>query len=310
MNHKPRGTQQADIAVEPACWRRDKLVEAVEAAGGRVVDSSKATALIWAAPSSPELLHCHLHDNIDWVQLPFAGVETFVNELDRKRRWTCGKGVYSRPVAEHALAFILAAFHNLASYSAAKTWSDPVGRNLHGCRVLILGGGGISEDLLKLLAPFYTQNVVLRKTPQPIQGATKVGTLTDLHQELPLADVVVIALAVTPETVALIGSKELKLMRSDSWLINVARGVHVDAEALVDALQKRNIGGACLDVTEPEPLPEGHQLWSLDNCIITPHVANTPEMGLDLLAERVLENTRRYQQGLPLLGPVNLDLGY
>lgn len=310
MNGEMHSRPNARIAVEPTCWRREKLVEAVEAAGGRVVDSSKATALIWAAPSSPELLHAHLHDNIDWVQLPFAGVETFVNELDRKRLWTCGKGVYSRPVAEHALAFILTAFHNLASYSAAQSWTDPVGRNLHGCRVLILGGGGISENLLKLLAPFQTHNVVLRKTPNPMPGAAKVGTLDDLHDELPLADVVVLALAVTPETVALIGSKELKLMRSDGWLINVARGVHVDTEALVNALRDGSIGGACLDVTEPEPLPAGHPLWSFNNCIITPHVANTPEMGLELLAERTFENTLRYQKGLPLLGPINLDLGY
>ena len=298
------------IAVEPPCWRRETLVNAVEKGGGRVVESANATALVWADPQAPELLDGHLHDEIDWVQLPYAGVEPFIHMLDRKRLWTCGKGVYSRPVAEHILALTLAAFHNLGPYSAARSWTGPVGRNLHGCRVLILGGGGITTDLLSLLAPFETHNVVLRRASTPIAGAASVGTLDDLHDELPPADVVVVALAVTAETVGVIGAEELELMGTRSLLVNLARGVHVDTEALVAALRSGSIGGACLDVTEPEPLPEGHPLWSFDNCIITPHVGNTPLMGLDLLAERVTENTRRYATGQELLGPIDLDLGY
>ena len=76
------------------------------------------------------------------------------------------------------------------------------------------------------------------------------------------------------------------------------------------ALQTDAIGGAALDVTDPEPLPDEHPLWSLQNCIITPHIGNTPEMGLPLLAERVSANVRRYIDGLPLLGPVDITLGY
>ena len=298
------------IAVEPPCWRRQALVEAVQAGGGRVVECSEATALVWADPQTPELLTGHVHDKIDWVQLPYAGVEPFIHMLDRERLWTCGKGVYSRPVAEHILALILAAFHNLGPYSAASEWTDPVGRNLHGCRVLILGGGGITEHLLALLAPFHTHNVVLRRVPVDLDGATSVGTLDDLHDELRLADVVVVALAVTPQTVGVIGAEELEIMGTKSWLVNLARGVHVDTEALVAALSSGSIGGACLDATDPEPLPEGHPLWTFDNCIITPHVGNTPLVGLDLLADRVTENTRRYSTGEKLLGPIDLDLGY
>lgn len=275
-----------------------------------MVACADATALVWADPQASEQLTGCLHDRIDWVQLPYAGVEPFIHMLDRERLWTCGKGVYSRPVAEHILALILAAFHNLGPYSAARSWTDPLGRNLHGCRVLILGGGGITEDLLALLAPFHTRNVVLRRVPDPLVGAASVGTLDDLHDELPPADVVVVALAVTPETVGVIGAEELNLMGEQSWLVNLARGVHVDTDALVAALRAGSIGGACLDVTEPEPLPDGHPLWSFENCIITPHVGNTPLMGLDLLAERVTENTRRYSTGEQLLGPIDLDLGY
>lgn len=275
-----------------------------------VVDLEEATALVWADPQAPERLREHCHDGIDWVQLPYAGIEPFIELLDRDRRWTCGKGVYARPVAEHILALTLAAFHNLGPYARADSWTGPVGRNLHRCRVLILGGGGITEELLPLLAPFHTHNVVLRRTPSALDGAGEVKTLDALHDELPLADVVVLALAVTPETEGVIGSTELELMAADAWVINLARGVHIDTDALVDALTAGTIGGACLDVTDPEPLPTGHPLWALDNCIITPHVGNTPEMGLELLAERVTENTTRYRDGAPLLGPVDLDLGY
>ena len=99
-------------------------------------------------------------------------------------------------------------------------------------------------------------------------------------------------------------------MERHAWLVNVARGRHVVTDDLVTALRDGVIGGAGLDVTDPEPLPDGHPLWSLPNCIITPHVGNTPEMAVPLLAERVAANVRRFAAGEELLGPVDADLGY
>jgi D-3-phosphoglycerate dehydrogenase len=90
----------------------------------------------------------------------------------------------------------------------------------------------------------------------------------------------------------------------------VARGRHVDTDALVDALARGSIGGAAIDVTDPEPLPEGHPLWSAPSCLITPHVGNTPEMGVPLLAARVSENVALFAAGRPLLGLVDVRLGY
>ena len=84
----------------------------------------------------------------------------------------------------------------------------------------------------------------------------------------------------------------------------------MDTDALVDALQRGSIGGAALDVTDPEPLPDGHPLWTLPNALITPHVGNTPEMGIKLLAARIRDNVQRYAEGRELLGPVHVDLGY
>lgn len=310
MAESPRRPREPLVAVEPECWRRPALAAAVQAAGGRVVPAADATALVWADPGRPELLPGTVHDGIDWVQLPYAGIEPFIALLDDRRLWTCGKGVYARPVAEHVLGLVLAGFHNLGGYARARTWSAPVGRNLHGARVLVLGAGGIVDELIPLLAPFGCHLTVLRRTPAPVPGVDVVATLDDLDDHLPEADVVVLALALTDETVGVIDADALAAMRPDAWLVNVARGRHVDTDALVAALETGAIGGAALDVTDPEPLPDGHPLWTLDNVIITPHTANTPEMGLALLAERVGENVARYAAGAELLGPVDLALGY
>ena len=127
---------------------------------------------------------------------------------------------------------------------------------------------------------------------------------------LPGADLVVVALALTPETEGIIAAGELGLMERHAWLVNVARGRHVVTDDLVAALREGKIGGAGLDVTEPEPLPSGHPLWSLPNCLITPHVGNTPEMAVPLLAARIVTNVRRFASGEELIGPVDVDAGY
>jgi len=298
------------IAVEPECWRKADLVAAVEAGGGTVVPVSEATALVWADPQNPDLFPPMLHDGLDWVQLPYAGIDPFLHMLDEKRLWTCGKGVYARPVAEAVLGLLLAGFRNIGDYARQTTWTDPVGQNLHGANVVVLGGGGITEELLPLLEPFGCHITVIRRSAQPFQGAHETLTLEALHTVLPEADAVVLALALTPETRHVIGAAELAAMKPSAWLINVARGGHVDHDALTAALQHDAIGGAALDVTEPEPLPDGHPLWTLPNCLITPHIANTPEMGLELLVNRVTRNVRHYLAGQDLIGPVDTGAGY
>ena len=109
------------------------------------------------------------------------------------------------------------------------------------------------------------------------RGARVARTLQTGHlaEALPGTKVVFVAVALTPETEHIIVAAELAAMRPDAWLVNVARGRHVNTNALVDALRSRSMGGAALDVTDPEPLPEGHPLWDLDNAI-TPHTADTP----------------------------------
>jgi phosphoglycerate dehydrogenase-like enzyme len=102
----------------------------------------------------------------------------------------------------------------------------------------------------------------------------------------------------------------MDLLPDDAWIINVARGGHIVTGDLVAALTQGSIGGAALDVTDPEPLPDGHPLWSLPNCLITPHIGNTPEMGLALLTPFVEENVRRFVEHRDLLATVDVALGY
>ena len=127
---------------------------------------------------------------------------------------------------------------------------------------------------------------------------------------LPGADLVVLALPLTPDTEGMIARGELEMMERHAWLVNVARGGHIVTDDLVWALENDIIGGAGLDVTSPEPLPDGHPLWTLPNCIITPHVGNTPEMARPLLAERISQNVHLFAKGADLIGAVHVDLGY
>ena len=301
------------IAVEPSGTRR-WLVGAVEAGGGRVVPPAEAGAVVWGHHNMPERLEPFLDANpqLAWVQLPWAGIEAYVDVVAHfaDRIWTCGKGVYAEPVAEHALALALAGLRRVGAYARATEWGTGAGSNLLGARVVILGGGGITESLLRLLGPFGCDVTVVRQHPDPLVGATRVVGADQLDEVLPRADVLVLALALTPATQGLIDARRLRLLPEHAWVVNVARGAHIVTDDLVAVLAEERIGGAALDVTDPEPLPAGHPLWTEPRCIITPHTANTVEMAEPLLRTRVTENVRRWIAAEPLLGLVDPVAGY
>ena len=288
------------------------LAEAITAAGGELVDSQDAAALVWTDPFDAEGLAALLatRPDIRWVQLPFAGVDRFAGLFGDGRTWTSTKGAYSEPVAEHALALGLAGLRQLPQRARATAWGSQGGIELRGSRVTVVGGGGITEALLRLLSAFHVEATVVRRHVAPIEGAARVISREDVQGALEGARLVVLTLALTPETAGIIGAAELRCMDEDAWLVNVARGAHVVTDDLVDALRNGGIGGAALDVTDPEPLPAGHPLWTLDNCLITPHTANTRQMAEPLFSERVGANVGRYLRNEPLLGVVDPELGY
>ena len=247
---------------------------------------------------------------VRWVQLSSAGVESLTEVIDQTRIWTCAKGAYAQPVAEHALALALAGLRLFPTRIAARSWGKQGGTSLFGESVTILGGGGITRSLLELLAPFEVQATVVNRSGNPVPGAARTVPVSKLDTTLSDALVVVLALSLTPETRGIIGADQLGLMEQRAWLVNVARGGHVATDALVEALQHGAIAGAALDVTDPEPLPDGHGLWDLSNCIITPHTADTIEMVLPLLAERIRTNVAHFAAHEPLVGLVDSEAGY
>ena len=212
--------------------------------------------------------------------------------------WTCGKGVYAEPVAELALTLALAGLRDLGLYARASTWSRPSGRNLFEANVTILGGGGITASLLRLLRPFDCHVTVVRNRVQHMDGADEVLESDRYVDALPGADVVVLALALTSETEGIIARGELESMERHAWLVNVARGKHVVTDDLVDG-RCGKARSAAPGSTSPIPsrCPTDHPLWTMPNCIITPHVGNTPEMAVPLLSERITANVRRYAYG-------------
>ncbi len=301
------------VAVGPA--PSDTAYEAIRLGGGEPVDAdASADALVWLDPADLDGLKDALAAarSARWVQLPFAGVERAAASglFDSDRTWTSAKGAYAEPVAEHALTLALAGLRCLPERIIARSWGEPAGASLYDEPVTILGGGGIAVSLLELLAPFRAVATVVRRQPEPVPGAVHTLPQSQLHEALAGARIVFLALALTPGTERIIGAAELDVMRPDSWLVNVARGRHVDTDALVTALRAGAIGGAALDVTDPEPLPDGHPLWELENCVITPHTAETPEMAERLLARRIQDNVTRFAAGEPLIGVVDPDAGY
>ena len=298
------------IAPDPV----DHIRAAVEAGGGQVVGLDELPdALVWMAPRDDDGLRAALAaaPSIRWVQLPFAGVERFLTSMRSEITWTCAKGVYSEPTAEHALALALAGLRRLPEHARATAWGGQGAQTLYAAPVVIVGGGGIGRALLDLLAPFRVRATVVRRDAgSALPGAARTVGLDDLNDVLPGARVVFLALPLTAETEHLIGAPQLAAMEQDAWLVNVARGRHVDTEALVEALREKAIGGAALDVTDPEPLPADSPLWQLENCLITPHTANPWQTAQPLLAARITANVRLFAAGKPLLGLVDLDAGY
>jgi len=292
---------------------RPDLAEAVEEGGGRVSALEEADGLVWLE-GDPEGLP-ELPGSVRWVQLPSAGVERWLRAgaVDGERTWTSATGAYGPPVAEHALALMLAADKAIHRFAREREWTAE-GRHqvraLEGSTVAIVGAGGIGRALIGLLEPFGAEVIAVTRRGRDVPGARRTLPADRVQEVWPEAHHVVIAAPATDGTRRLVGARELAAMREDAWLVNVARGTLVDTDALVEALRSGSIAGAALDVTDPEPLPDGHPLWELPNALITPHVATPPEAERRHFAARVEENVRRLAAGEELEGLIDPEGGY
>src|ERR687886_1164061 len=282
----------------------DTFLEAVESGGGRIVDApEEAEAIVWLGSEASRLPDL-LHPGVRWVQLPSAGVEAWTENglLDTERIYTSAAGAYADTVAEHALALMLAGARRLHECARATRWEVGWGRKFAGSTVVILGAGGIGRALIRLLEPFGVEVLAVTRSGRDVSGAAESYAADEVDELWPRGDFFVVAAPATGATKHMIGSSQLAAMNSDVWVVNVARGSLVDTDALVEALAAERIGGAALDVTDPEPLPEGHPLWTEPRALITPHAANPPDALARALAQRIEENVARFKAGGPPLG--------
>jgi len=293
------------------------LAEAVAAGGGRVAGLDDADAIVWTDPhGAAAMAEAVGASRARWVQLPLAGITAFIETgvIDDARTWTCAKGIYGHACAEHALAVMLAVARRLPQHLAARSWV-PVHwgsgeRRLRDTTVLVVGTGGIGRALVDVVAPLGPRVLAVNRSGEPLHGAERTATTDDLPGLVRDAHFVVLAAALTAETKGLFDADMMSHMRLDAWLVNVARGGLVVTDDLVAALRAGAIGGAALDVTDPEPLPDGHPLWDLDNVIITPHIANTLDMGIAEYRALVRRNVEHFARAEALEGMVDPTLGY
>jgi phosphoglycerate dehydrogenase-like enzyme len=269
---------------------------------------------------SPELLK--QADKLVWVQALSAGVDRIVQMeglmTNDRIALTNMRAVHGPAIADHAFAMLLSLTRNLHFYEAAQSagrWEEqsPATRSqaLSGLTMLVVGIGGIGSEIAQRAHGFGMRVIATRRSDAPAPDyVERVGKPDDLLAMLPEADVVAVCVPLTKETERMFDGKEFAAMKKGAYLINIARGRIVDTSALVDALRNGKLSGACLDVTDPEPLPPDHPLWKLPNVIITPHTAADADVTEARRRELFRENMRRFGAGEPLLNVVDKKAGY
>ena len=256
-----------------------------------------------------------------WVQSPSAGVAWLLERDgmdDENIVLTNMQGIHGPAIAEHVFGMLLSLTRDLRYYQQPEqqgTWNrsgspiEPIA--LSGRTMLVVGLGGIGQEVARRAKGFdMTVLATRRSRTQPPPYVDRLGTAEDLDELLPLADVVVLCVPLTDETEGMIDAAALARMQPGAYLVNIARGRVVDQEALVDALERGHLAGACLDVTTPEPLPADHPLWGMPNVVITPHVASRAGLTGDRRRALLFENVRRFGAGEPLLNVVDKAAGY
>ncbi|MFJ7328177.1 NAD(P)-dependent oxidoreductase [Streptomyces cyaneofuscatus] len=303
------GQAQPRVAVLPGPAPAE-ITAALRSAGAVRTPPEQAEALVWMGEDPARLAEAlRAHPSPRWVQLASAGVDGYLPMTRDGRTWTRACDVYGRPVAEHALLLVMACLRDAMASTRAASWRPGPAVALAGLPVVIVGGGSVGTALVRLLAVCRARVTVVRRGAGAVPGASVV-TGDRLDDVLPRARVVVLAAPLTDATRGLIDARRLRAMREDACLVNVGRGPLVVTADLVRALAEGWIASAGLDVTDPEPLPDGHPLWRLPNCLITAHSAGDVAGTTGPFGELVADNTLRWADGRPLRGLIRPDLGY
>jgi phosphoglycerate dehydrogenase-like enzyme len=243
------------------------------------------------------------------IQLMSAGAENIIPFVPSGVTLCNARGAHDPAVAEWITAVILAQVRQLPRFLAAQqagTWDPVRSESLAGTTVLIVGYGSIGEAVERRLAPFGVTIERIARRPRP--GVPRVISMDGLPEVLPRADIVILLVPVTPATTGLVDAHFLARLHDGALLVNAARGSIVDTAALLAELSSGRLRAA-LDVTDPEPLPEGHPLWSAPGLLLTPHVAGAMTTTMSQVMALVKDQLARYAAGEPLRHVVG-DQGY
>ncbi|HXC78039.1 MAG TPA: D-2-hydroxyacid dehydrogenase [Candidatus Acidoferrum sp.] len=252
--------------------------------------------------------------DLKWVTSPATGVDGWPLDILRERHvvLTNGAGVGAIPISEYVVMGLLAGLKGMPQLVRAqgrREWlkAPPTLAELHGKRALVYGYGGIGRAIADRLRPFGVAVTGVRRNPG---GEAGVIAAEDWEARLPQTDLLILSVPLTGATSALVGSDQLGALPGGAWVANIARGGLIDQAALIAALRSGHLGGAYLDVTDPEPMPSDSDLWSMPNVIITPHTSWATEHLMDRAAEIFIDNFNRYLRGEPLRNVVDIDAGY
>lgn len=287
---------------EPETWT-DHLAEAEIWGGWR----TEAEELLLSGRAKPR-----------WIHLWTAGANRLPLEKLRAMEITVtnSSGVHAYPISETVLAMMLSwtrrVHIHIRRQKEARWIKDPEPLpEMHEKTLGVIGVGAIGSEIARLAQAFRMTVLGVRRSGRDDPHVDRMYRYDELEQMLPLCDYVVNTLPLTTETAGMFGEKEFKAMKKNAFFVNIGRGGTVDKEALVRALEQGWIGGAGLDVFDPEPLPDGHPLWTMDQVLITPHISGSTEHYTDRVIDIFIPNLRRYVQGLkPDLNVVNLWAGY
>ncbi|MFM6854180.1 MAG: D-2-hydroxyacid dehydrogenase [Sphingopyxis sp.] len=250
---------------------------------------------------------------LKWLNSVYAGVDGMPLDLLAQRgvAFTNGAGINAITIAEYVIMAMLTVakgYRAVVRAQERREWlvDSPGKVELYGSRALLLGYGAIGKLVEERLAAFHVDVTVVRRT----RGDNILGP-DEWRARLAEFDWVILAVPATPQTDGMVSAAELAAMKPSATLINIARGTVVDQPALVDALRTGQIGGAFLDVTDPEPLPADHPLWSMDNAHITMHLSGRAQDKMFARSvERFIGNLARWRAGERVEPQVDLALGY
>lgn len=253
---------------------------------------------------------------LEWVHVAASGVDASLSDAVRERApaITNSRGVTADAMAEYALAMMLTFAKDLRVTLADQTsmrWRPRLSRMLSGACLVTVGVGAVNQSLARRATALGMRVVgVGRSAHQEMAGFERVVSRRELCVVLPAADYVVAATPRTGETEGMIGSRELSAMSPGAVLVNIGRGAVVDEDSLLDALRTGRIGGAALDVTWREPLEPDHELWSMPNVLLSPHMSSDFVGWEDAMVDLFVDNLRRWCTGRALVNVVDPDLGY